>query len=347
MKNGKLQAAVIGCGGISKVHIIALKTLQDVEIAAVCDIIPERAQAAAEDTGAKAYTDWHETVALPEIDTVHICLPHYLHAPVAIEALKNGKNVLTEKPMATSVADARAMIAASEEEGSGMLGVIFQNRYNEAVQKALEIVKSGEMGAFLGARAEVSWTRNRSYYVDSGWRGSKLTEGAGTLINQAIHTLDLLSFLGGPIAKVRGSVFTGLLENDIEVEDNAMGVAIYEGGQRAIIHTTNNYVTDAPVEVELQMEKGVLKLYGNNLFRVEKESFELIARGENKSVVGKAYWGSSHGTQIEDYYNCVRKGEKFWIDGRSGLPALALVCAIVKSSEEGRWVKIETAEEEE
>ncbi|MBQ2956056.1 MAG: Gfo/Idh/MocA family oxidoreductase [Clostridia bacterium] len=343
MKNGKLQAAVIGCGSISKVHIIAIQTLADVEIAAVCDIKPDRAQAAAEATGAKAYGDWHEVVALPEIDVVHICLPHYLHAPVAIEALGNGKNVLTEKPMATTVADARKMIEASEKEGAGTLGVIFQNRYNAAVQKALEIVKSGEMGEFKGARAEVSWTRSRSYYVDSGWRGSKLTEGAGSLINQAIHTLDLLSYIGGPIEKVRGAVFTGLLENDIEVEDNAMGVAIYEGGQRAVIHTTNNYVADAPVEVELQMEKGVLKLYGNNLFKVEKDSFELIARGENKSVVGKAYWGSSHGTQIEDYYSCIRRGEKFWIDGRSGLPALALVCAIVQSSEEKRWVTLEKA----
>lgn len=345
MKNGKLQAAVIGCGGISKVHIAALKTLEDVDIAVVCDIVPERAQAAAQETGATAYTDWHEAVALPEIDTVHVCLPHYLHAPVTIEALQHGKNVLTEKPMATNEADARAMIAASEQPGAGTLGVIFQNRYNEAVQKALQIVRSGEMGAFLGARAEVSWTRNRSYYVDSGWRGSKLTEGAGTLINQAIHTLDLLSYLGGPIDKVRGAVFTGLLENDIEVEDNAMAVALYEGGQRAVIHTTNNYVTDAPVELELQMEKGVLKLYGNNLFKVESDRFELLARGENKTVVGKAYWGTSHGTQIEDYYRCIRRGEHFWIDGRSGFPALALVRAIIRSSEEGRWVRLERAEE--
>ena len=343
MKNGKLQAAVIGCGNISKTHIAGLQALEGVEIAVVCDIKPERAHDAAQATGAKACSDWHEAIALPEIDVVHICLPHYLHAPVAIEALGLGKNVLTEKPMATTVADARAMIEASEKEGAGMLGVIFQNRYNAAVQRALEIIKTGEMGAFLGARAEVSWLRSRSYYVDSGWRGSKLTEGAGSLINQAIHTLDLLSFLGGPIAKVRGAVFTGLLENDIEVEDNAMAVAIYEGGQRAIIHTTNNYVANAPVEIELQMEKGVLKLYGDNLFKVEKDSFELIARGANKPVVGKAYWGTSHGTQIADYYDSIRKGEAFWIDGRSGLPALALVCAIVQSSDEACWVEIEKA----
>jgi len=345
MKNGKFQVAVIGCGAISRVHISTLMCMENVEITAVCDIKSERAQAAAEKTGAKAYTDWHEVVALENVDTVHICLPHYLHAPVTVEALANGKNVLTEKPMATTIEDANAMIAASEKEGAGTLGVIFQNRYNPAVQKALSIIRSGEMGAFKGARAEVSWNRGRNYYVNSGWRGSKLTEGAGTLINQAIHTLDLLSYLGGAIKKVRGAVFTGLLAEDIEVEDNSMAVAIYEGGQRAIIHTTNNYVADAPVELELQMEGGVLKLYGPNLFKVEKDNFTLLARGEHGSVAGKAYWGSSHGIQIADYYDALTKGEKYWIDGRSGFPALALVRAIIQSSEEGRWVDLAKAEE--
>ena len=344
MKDGKLQVAVLGCGGISAVHIAALMNIEDIQIAAVCDIRPERAQAAAEKTGATPYTDWHEVVALPEIDAVHICAPHYLHAPMAIEALGHGKNVLTEKPMATTVEDARKMIAASEKEGAGMLGVIFQNRYNPAVQKVRSIMASGEMGAFKGARAEVCWVRERGYYHDSGWRGSKLTEGAGTLINQSIHTLDLLSYLGGPISKVRGSVFTGLLENDIEVEDNAMAVALYEGGQRAIIHVTNNYVTDAPVEVDLQFEKGVLRLFGPKLYKVEDGEFVLIEKGDNKKTVGKAYWGTGHAAQIEDYYEYVRRGEKFWLDGREGLPALSLVCSIVSSSEQRSWLNLETAE---
>ena len=344
MKNGKIQVAVIGCGSISRVHIAALQNTPDIEIAAVCDIREDRLAAAVEKTGAKGYTDWHEAVALDEIDAIHICLPHYLHAPVTIEALGNGKHVLTEKPMATTIADAKAMIAASEKEGAGTLGVIFQNRYNSAVQKALSLAKSGELGAFKGAKASVTWNRSRNYYVNSGWRGSKLTEGAGTLINQAIHTLDLLSYLGGEIVKVRGAVFTGLLADDIEVEDNASAVAIYKDGQRAVIHATNNYVADAPVEIELRFENGLLRLIGNNLYKIEGENFILIERGESKPLVGKAYWGSSHGTQIGEYYDAIRKGEKYWIDGREGLPALALVLAIVQSSDENRWVDIEKAD---
>ena len=343
MKNGQILSAVIGCGGISRMHIAAIQKLEGVQIAAVCDTRPERAQAAAEKTGAKAYDNWHEVVALPEIDVVHICLPHYLHAPVAIEALKNGKHVLTEKPMATNVADARKMIEASEAEGAGMLGVIFQNRYNAAVCKVREMAASGELGEFKGAKAEVCWIRERPYYHDSGWRGAKITEGAGSLINQSIHTLDLLSYLGGPIEKVRGSVMTAMLESDIEVEDNSMAVAVYEGGQRAIIHTTNNYVANAPVGIELVYEKATLLLYGDKLYRIENGEFELIMKGEERATGGKDYWGSGHDGQIADYYDSLRKGRKYWLDGREGLPALALVCGIVQSSHERRWVKIEKA----
>jgi len=343
MENKKFRVAVIGCGGISRVHIAALMDMECVEIKAVCDIREERAAAAAEKTGAKAYTDWHEVIALEDIDVVHVCLPHYLHAPVTIAALKAGKNVLSEKPMATSIEDARAMIAASEEKGAGTMGIIFQNRYNPAVLHAKSIMESGEMGAFLGASASVCWHREVPYYHDSGWRGTKAMEGAGSLINQSIHTLDLLSYLGGPIDRVRGSVFTGLLEGQIEVEDNAMAVAVYEGGQNAVIHTTNNHVTDAPVEIDLVMEKGTLKLFGPKLYAVENGELTLLDAGDNKTTVGKGYWGTGHSTQIEDYYRCLAEGKHFWIDGRSALPALSLVLNIVRSSEEGRWITLDRA----
>ena len=340
MEQKKFRAAVIGCGGISQVHIAALQGMENVEIAAVCDIRKDRLEAARQKTGAKGYDDWHEVVALSDIDVVHICLPHYLHAPVAIEALALGRNVLTEKPMASSIEDARAMIATSEREGAGMLGVIFQNRYNSAVQAAKRIINSGELGAFRGMTASVRWLREGAYYSESGWRGAKATEGAGSLINQSIHTLDLLSYLGGPIAKVRGAVFTGLLEGQIEVEDNAMAVALYEGGQRALIHTSNNNACDEPVEINIHLEKGSLKLFGPKLYAVEGDELRLLDAGDGRSAPGKNVWGSSHSAQIADYYGCLAEGRKFWIDGREAFPALSLVLSIVRSSEEGKWVEL-------
>ncbi len=343
MEQKKFRAAVIGCGGISQVHIAALQGMKNVEIAAVCDIREDRLAKAVEKTGAKGYADWHDVVALPDIDVAHICLPHYLHAPVTIEALRLGRNVITEKPMATTVEDARAMIAASEQPGAGSLGVIFQNRYISSVQHAKKIIESGELGAFLGVSASVCWRREGAYYTESGWRGAKATEGAGSLINQSIHTLDLLSYLGGPIAKVRGSVFTGLNEGTIEVEDNAMAVALYEGGQRAVIHTSNNNVADDPVEINIHLEKGALKLFGPKLYAVENGELKLIDAGDNKTVVGKSVWGSGHSAQLEDYYTCLAEKRHFWLDGRSAFPALSLVLNIVRSSEEGKWIELDRA----
>jgi len=340
MHQKTFRAAVIGCGGISRVHIAALQGMKNVEIAAVCDIREDRLREAEEKTGAKGYADWREAVALDDVDVIHVCLPHYLHAPVTIEALKRGRGVITEKPMASTIEDARAMIAASEEPGAGMLGVIFQNRYIASVQHAKKIIDSGEMGAFRGATASVCWRREGAYYSESGWRGSKATEGAGSLINQSIHTLDLLSYLGGPIAKVRGSVFTGLLEGQIDVEDNAMAVALYAGGQRALIHTSNNNVDDDPVEINIHLEKGALKLFGPRLYAVEDGAFRLLDAGDNRTVVGKSVWGTGHSAQLEDYYACLGEGRKFWIDGRSAFPALSLVLSIVRSSEEGKWVEL-------
>ncbi len=334
------NAAVIGCGGISRMHINALMQMANVKIVAVCDIKEDKAAAAAEKTGAKAYADWHEVVALKEVDTLHICLPHYLHAPVAIEALKNGKSVLSEKPMAISLDDARAMIKAGDES-KGHLGIIFQNRYNTAVVMAKEIIASGEMGAFLGSNASVCWLREGAYYTASGWRGSKKTEGCGSLINQSIHTLDLLSYLGGELVKVRGSVATWLNEKDIEVEDNAMAVALYKNGGRCVIHTSNNNAVDAPVDIDLYMEKGTLKLYGPKLFKVVGEELTELCSGDNKASAGKTVWGTGHAIQIADYYASIEKDEDPVIDGRSAFAALSLVLSIVKSSEENRWIDIE------
>ena len=342
--DGKFRVGIIGCGGIAQVHMKALMAMDNVEIAAVCDIRRDRLDAAAEKTGARPFSDWHELLREGGVSVVHLCTPHYLHAPMAIEALGLGLNVLTEKPMATTVSDAWAMIAASEKEGAGTLGVIFQNRYNSAVVKAREIIASGEAGAFLGARAQVTWRREAPYYHESGWRGSKATEGAGTLINQSIHTLDLLSYIGGPIDKVRGTVFTGLLEGEIEVEDNACAVALYEGGQRAVIHCTNNFVCDAPVELTLMCEQFGLRLVGASLYKVEGEHMTLLQSGDAPvSQADKAYWGSGHAAEIADYYRALSAHKPFWLSGREGFPALALVRGILESAETGRWVRLARA----
>lgn len=335
----KFRVGLIGCGGISGAHIPVLTAMENVEIAAVADIRPERAQAAAEKTGARIEPTWESLVSAPDIDVVHVLTPHYLHAPMAIAALQAGKHVLTEKPMASTLADAQALIRASEAENAPVLAVIFQNRYNPANIELTRIARSGEYGKLLGIRATVNWHREAPYYTESGWRGQWATEGGGSLINQSIHTLDLMIQLGGPIARVKGTVSTDRLADAIEVEDNAHAVLDFESGARGLLYTTNNYACDAPVFIECAFENATWQMIGDKLFRVENGVPVLVLDGGiSATVAAKAYWGAGHPAQICHFYECLEKGEKFPIDGRSAYPALELVKGIYTSSAENRWV---------
>ncbi len=337
----KLRVGVIGLGGISGVHIPALMDLPLAKIAAVCDVKEDRLKAGMEKTGAEGYTDYREILAREDIDIVHILTPHYLHAPMAIDALRAGKHVLTEKPMASTIEDAKAMIRAADQS-KGTLNVIFQNRYNASTVELKRIIDSGEAGRFLCARASVCWHRTEPYYTQSGWRGKWATEGGGSLINQAIHTLDLLSYLGGPIKRVRGHVSTDTLEGVIEVEDNCHAVFEYESGATGVLHTTNSYAVDSPILLEMVFEKAVYQLVAEKLFRIVDGMPELVLKGEDARELGvKSYWGASHKYEIARVYECIANGVPFEIDGRSGFPALCLVKSIYRSSETGKWVELE------
>ena len=151
----------------------------------------------------------------------------------------------------TDTQAAREMIRVSRQ-CNARLGVIFQNRYNPASKKLKELVASGVGGKFLGARASVCWHREKPYYVESGWRGSMTTEGGGTLINQSIHTLDLLTYIAGqPIVRVRGHVSTDRMEDVIDVETACHALAEYADGTSCVFHVTNDYVIDAPIQLEM------------------------------------------------------------------------------------------------
>ena len=327
-----IRAGVIGAGTISGAHLPVLSALNGVEIACICDIRPERAQAAAEKYGCAWTTGWQELIAREDVDSVHILTPHYLHARMAIACLEAGKHALTEKPMASEVADAEEMIRVSD----GRLGVVFQNRYNQSTQYIKQAVDDGRFGKLLGLRGSVFWHRTPEYYTSSGWRGAWATEGGGVLINQSIHTLDLLLYLGGKAVSVKGSASCDLLYDTIEVEDTAHCLLRFESGINASFYATNTYCADMPVEVEAKFERATLHLFAETLLQVIDGKAELIcssaAQGE------KAYWGTGHAALIRDFYKAVRENRPFWIDGASALPALKALKGVYESSKTGKPV---------
>ena len=190
-----MRACLIGCGGISKCHLNAIEQLgkDAVELTAVADIIEQRAEKTASEHSCRAYTDYEEMLREEKPDVVHICTPHYLHVPMAVNALSQGINVVLEKPCAISV-DGIKELTAAEKASSARLAVCFQNRYNESAIFAKKLIDSGEYGKVTGADALVKWQRDESYYNADEWRGTKSQEGGGVMINQAIHTHDLMKY---------------------------------------------------------------------------------------------------------------------------------------------------------
>ena len=328
------QAGVIGCGAISGNHFHAIGKLDSVRVAAVCDIDPGRLAAAADEQRARPYADWRALIADPDIDTVHICTPHYLHREMAVAALRAGKHVLCEKPMGVSAAEAECMAAASEETGK-TLTVCFQNRYNPASQRIRALIDGGSLGVFQGGSAFVAWNRAEPYYADSGWRGKWATEGGSVLINQAIHTLDLLRWLTGGLHVASGAMFAHRLADAIETEDTCDLLLMDSAGHRCLFYASNCGVSNLPVQMHLAFERGGIHLDGSRLTLKTPEMTSVEDYGSSVKV-GKDYWGSGHGPFIEDFYRRLSEGRPPYVTPRDALQTMILMDEAYTADTAGR-----------
>lgn len=326
-----LNSAIVGCGAISSTHGDAILRCKKAKLYAVCDIDRARLLAAADRYHCKSFADYHEMLSDESIDVVHLCTPHYLHAPMAISAMKAGKDVIVEKPMAISVPDAQEMINVSGQTGK-RLGVCFQNRYNTTSLKLKEVLASGKAGKVLGGKAFITWRRDAAYYAKDAWRGTWDREGGGVLINQAIHTLDLLQWYMGEVEQIKASIATRLLDGVIEVEDTAEATIKFKNGAVVLFYATNCYCVDSPVEIELICEKATIR-WKDDLTIQYKNGETEHQTNVDKATGEKAYWGGGHKLLIEDFYDKLAGGQSFELDGAQGIKAVEIVSAIYKSSQ--------------
>lgn len=327
-----LRVAVVGLGDISALHLDAIAADPGAELVAVCDPDADRAGTVSAARGCRSYPDLAALLAADRPDVVHICTPHHLHAPMAITCLRADVNVLLEKPVATTVADAQA-VALAADDSAAQVGVCFQNRYNVTSSAIRTLLDGGSLGPLLGGRAAVDWFRDEAYYRRSPWRGTWAQSGGGVLINQALHTVDLLQwFLGAPTA-VRGHAEQLWLPDTVEVEDTASIQLTHPGGARSVMHATNGYVANAPVQLELIGEQGSLRLDTDLTVTAADGRRTVVA----ETVLGtgeKAYWGAAHAVLIADFYATLRAGQRFWIDATEAMHSLAIVTAVYDSSPE-------------
>ena len=326
-----MKVGIVGIGAIAPLHINALQN-NGQEISALCDIDTDKCFRANDRFGinAKVYADFEEMLCSENLDVVHICTPHYLHAEMICTALGKNINVLCEKPLAINVQQL-TQIENAVKSSSAQLGICFQNRYNASVLYIKEYFKDK---GIKSAYANLTWCRDERYYASGAWRGTWDQEGGGVMINQAIHSLDNLQWICGKPISVLAHVSNNSLKDTIEVEDTAFAIFGLENGGNFVLHATNASKFSFPVYLAFRSENDTVELSAENLIINGK----CITKSNGQPIFGKDEWGSGHAILIKKYYNCLKNGEKFDIDFYEAKNAVELILKMYESH--GNEIKV-------
>ena len=325
-----MRVGIIGMGAIAPMHVNALLDCGH-SIVALCDIEIERCKKIKADFSeneelarAEEYSDYKEMLDKAGLDSVHICTPHHLHAEMICEALSRNINVLCEKPLAISF-EQFDMIERAVEQSSAQLGVSFQNRYNPTVLQMREFLKDKTV---TSACASVIWKRDERYYASGAWRGKVATEGGGVMINQAIHSLDMLQYICGMPKTLIAHTSNNSLKGVIEVEDTAYGLFKIDDERNFVINATNAAKHSFSVDIKFYAEGHTVELFGENLII----DGEFKGKMDNTPAIGKHVWGLGHLPLVADFYDCVENGRKFPIDFYEAKKAISLVLRMYESN---------------
>lgn len=327
----KLKVAIVGCGRISICYADAFHKLNDMaEVVCAVDKNIERAKNFAEQFQCE-YTSSFDELLTKDIDVVHLCVPHYLHASMAIQAMEAGIHVLTEKPVAMTLQEADTMIQVQKKTGQ-KLGVIFQTRYTKSVETLKKMYEYGDFGSVLFARSILTWNRPLNYYNTSDWKGTWEKEGGGVLIDQAIHSIDRVRYiLGSDVEWIQGSIHN-YYHNFVHVEDTADAAIKFKNGCLYNLYATNLYGADSPILIEFIGEKGRFGLRQDMGFYELNGEYTEVRNTYETTSVGPDYWGSSHHIQLKDFYHSVIDNLPVNTDGSDGRKTLEIIKGIYLSS---------------
>ncbi len=360
----KVRTALVGCGKVGGIHAAALAGLAEADFVAAVDASPERAQAFAARYGPRPYTDVATMLREAKPEAVLIGTPHPLHAGPAVQAAQSGAHVLVEKPMAASLADCDAMLAAARKAGV-RLGVISQRRFYEPVRRMKEAIDAGKIGTpALGVFLMYSW-RDQAYYQSDPWRGKWSTEGGGVLVNQSPHMLDLLHWFMGPIAEISGC-WANVNHPGVEVEDTAVATIRFQNGglgsivtsvsQQPGIYTKVHVHGSNGASVGVETDRGATFIAGmsaiaepplNDLWTVPGEEhllaeFQTEDRARFTRLDAATHY---HALQIHEFLRAVAEDRPPLVTGEDGRIVVEMFTAIYRSQRDGRPVRFPLAAE--
>lgn len=344
MTNKKVGVGIIGCGVIANYHSSAVLELKDkAKLVGVTDGKLERAKKFAEEHGTGYFRDLDEMLASPEIDIVCICTPSGLHAEAIIACAKADKHVVVEKPLGITTEQLDEVEKAVNESGI-KASCILQSRFYRSVKRTKNAIDEGLIGKIVCADVYMKYNRTQAYYDSSAWRGTKVLDGGGALMNQGIHGVDLLLHLMGPVKSV--FAFAKTLRHNIEVEDTLVCALEFTNGALGVIEAATSVSPGYPRLLNIHGEKGTISLEENSIVRwdIEKtaneEDLVITPSGFTAANTPTAISADGHLFQIEDLVDSVLEGREPLIGIKEGRQSVDLILAIYRSAEEGRVVLV-------
>lgn len=336
--------ALMGCGRIAVRHseLLGGGHIPGARLAAVCDVLPERARALGEKFGVPWYDDADRMMREQgeAIDAVSVLTPSGLHAEHVLQLAPYGRHLLVEKPMALTLSDADAMIRACDLHGVRLF-VVKQNRFNVPVQKLRGALEEGRFGKLVLGTVRVRWCRRQEYYDQDAWRGTWAYDG-GVLTNQASHHVDLLEWMMGDVESVFAKGTTALAR--IETEDTAIVTLRFANGALGVIEaTTAARPRDLEGSLSILGERGTVEIGGFAVNEMKVWQFEEERAGDREvrerfSVNPPDVYGFGHHAYYEHVVDCITNGTQQLVDGLEGRRSLELISAIYESIETGREV---------
>jgi UDP-N-acetyl-2-amino-2-deoxyglucuronate dehydrogenase len=345
----KLRFGLVGCGVVAPLHAEAITSLPDAYLAAVADVVPEQAEKLAARYRTRAYSDLQVMLAREHLDVVSVCVPSGMHGEHACRAMRAGCHVIIEKPVEIRLEAIDEMLQVQQEQGV-KLAVISQHRFDPATQQVKALIDEGALGRLVLATVQVPWWRTQTYYESGDWRGTRHLDGGGVLMNQAIHSLDLLQWLVGPVRSV--SAYIDTLVHRMETEDVAVAVLRFASGALGTLSATTGGYPGLAARLEFLGDRGSAVIEGDelaylHLARTEQKasgaygiSARTGIRGDETSVARSpaAQSAASHALQIADMIRAIRENGTPLVDGYAARRPVEIILGIYESSRTSREV---------
>ena len=355
-----LKFGILGCGVIGPHHARAIAGLDGAELVATADVNPERAEKLATEHGCSPYSGLEEMLSGADLDAVCVCTPSGMHARDAITALLAGKDVVIEKPVDITLGATNRLLEVKRATGR-KVAIVSQHRFDAAALAVNDAISKGKFGRLIMGSAQVLWWRPQAYYDSGGWRGTWKLDGGGVLINQAIHSIDLLQWLMGPVVEV--AAYTGLLAHErIEVEDSAAAILEFASGALGTIVATTAAYPGLTARIAVHGDRGSAVIDDDALAYFHAaggQEADAYGGGENQAdQVIERYGGAragpgaganpgnlsmAHRDQIRDFIEAVEEDREPSINIVEGRKPLAIIAAIYESARTGGPIRIEAS----